>query len=277
MIDLTPYALSGLNPVQESSAGNVQANILAGLATDEYFTRSDVGSGITSYFISDDLGSVIALADAAGIVQTQYAYEPFGKTVTTGMSNANTFQFTARENDGTGLYFYRARYYHPELSRFISEDPIGFEGGDINLFAYVGNDPINHVDPLGLLLDGALSQALEGAIQGSRAGPIGAAIGVLLSPYLNPTEMGNPDREIQRPERRRGVWTCKCRADCDDRVPGNCPKDPKQRFKFGTWSDISPQVAQAEACRLAIHRLACGVTHHPQVKCIGPNGEHWPT
>jgi RHS repeat-associated protein len=51
--------------------------------------------------------------------------------------------------DGTGLYYYRARYYHPQLQRFISEDPIGFAGGDANLHAYVGNDPVNATDPSG--------------------------------------------------------------------------------------------------------------------------------
>lgn len=47
------------------------------------------------------------------------------------------FQYTSRENDGTGLYYYRARYYSPEMQRFISEDPIRLWGGDINYFAYV--------------------------------------------------------------------------------------------------------------------------------------------
>jgi len=49
-----------------------------------------------------------------------------------------------------GLYYMRARYYDAETGRFISEDPIGFEGGDVNLYSYVGNNPISYVDPLGL-------------------------------------------------------------------------------------------------------------------------------
>jgi len=48
------------------------------------------------------------------------------------------------------LYYMRARYYDPVIGRFISEDPIGFEGGDVNLYAYVGNNPMNFVDPEGL-------------------------------------------------------------------------------------------------------------------------------
>jgi RHS repeat-associated protein len=57
----------------------------------------------------------------------------------------------ARESDTeTGLYYYHARYYDPALGRFLSEDPIGFAGGQANLYAYVGNDPIDFTDPFGL-------------------------------------------------------------------------------------------------------------------------------
>ena len=61
------------------------------------------------------------------------------------------YSFTGREWDSeTGLYFYRARYYDPEAGRFISRDPIGFTGGDMNLYGYVGNNPLNAIDPMGL-------------------------------------------------------------------------------------------------------------------------------
>jgi len=52
------------------------------------------------------------------------------------------FQYTGWKNDGNGLYYYRARYYKPQLARFISEDPLGFHGGNENLYTYVGDDPI---------------------------------------------------------------------------------------------------------------------------------------
>jgi len=140
----------GVNPVQETSGATVVANILGGLGIDEVFTRTDVGAGITSSLLTDALGSTIALADSAGTAQTEYTFEPFGKTTATGVSNSNPFQYTGRENDGTGLYYYRARYYHPGLQRFLSEDPIGFAGRDYNLFAYVKNNPLLKKDPLGL-------------------------------------------------------------------------------------------------------------------------------
>src|SRR5678815_1392652 len=83
-------------------------------------------------------------------IRDQYTYAPFGATTSAGAASANAAQFTGRENDGTGLYYYRARYYAPDLGRFISEDPLGFGGGDANLYAYVGNRPTSANDPLGL-------------------------------------------------------------------------------------------------------------------------------
>jgi len=129
---------------------------LTGLGVDEPFTRTDVQTTLTTNFLSDTLGSTIALANAGGGVQTEYTYEPFGKTTATGNSNTNPFQFTGRENDGSSLYYYRARYYHPGLQRFISEDPIGFAAGDLNLFAYVRNSATNFRDPSGKFVPAAV-------------------------------------------------------------------------------------------------------------------------
>ena len=60
-----------------------------------------------------------------GTIQSAYTYGPFGNTSIAGLAGINEFQFTGRENDGNGLYYYRARYYSPALGRFISEDPAG--------------------------------------------------------------------------------------------------------------------------------------------------------
>ena len=84
------------------------------------------------------------------------------KRQVTGTST-NPFQYTGRENDGTGLYYYRARYYSPTLQRFISEDPIGFEGGDVNFYAYVLNNPIRFQDPFGLWTAGGGGEISGGA------------------------------------------------------------------------------------------------------------------
>jgi len=61
------------------------------------------------------------------------------------------YTYTAREYDSeTGLYYYRARYYDPKAGRFITRDPISFAGEDVNLYAYVWNNPVNLIDPDGL-------------------------------------------------------------------------------------------------------------------------------
>jgi RHS repeat-associated protein len=139
-----------INPVQETSGATVLANVLGGLGIDEPFARADTQVALTSYFVSDALGSIVAATDASGNVQTEYSYEPFGKTTVTGAFDNNRLNYTGRENDGTGLYYYRNRFYHPELQRFVSEDPIEFFGGDPNLYSYVINNPANFIDPSGL-------------------------------------------------------------------------------------------------------------------------------
>lgn len=143
----TNFVYDGLNPVQEKAGATVTANLLTGLGIDEFLTRTD-GAG-TRGLLTDALGSTVALGDGTGTIQTQYTYEPFGYASQTGSANTNSYKYTAREDDGSGLYYYRARYYHPRLQRFIAEDPIGFRGG-INFYAYPSNDPINLTDPHGL-------------------------------------------------------------------------------------------------------------------------------
>src|ERR1700731_120515 len=132
----TQFLYDGLNPVQEMNASNVAtANLMTGLNIDEFFSRTD-SSGARS-FLMDILGSTLALTDSSGTIQTQYTYEPFGNVTISGVANGNSYQFTGRENDGTGLYFYRARYYSPTFQRFVRRNPIAEREGAPNLFGYV--------------------------------------------------------------------------------------------------------------------------------------------
>jgi len=89
------------------------------------------------------------LLDKDGNITTSYVYDAFGKVTKIG-NDQNPFQYTGRENDGTGLYYYRARYYSPHMRRFISEDPLRIRGGWINFYNYARNNPITYFDPLGL-------------------------------------------------------------------------------------------------------------------------------
>jgi RHS repeat-associated protein len=151
-IDGTPtdFLYDAMNPVQEQS-GSTVTDLLTGVTVDEYFRRGDAAG--TVFIVGDALGSSVALADGSGNLPTAYTYEPFGTTTTTGAASANAYDFTGRENDATGMKYYRARYYHPARQRFISEDPIGLGAGDPNLYAYVRNNPVAFVDPTGLCDD----------------------------------------------------------------------------------------------------------------------------
>jgi RHS repeat-associated protein len=90
------------------------------------------------------------MSDSQGNITESATYDSFGRVITSNLTTR--YQYTGREYDEyTGLMFYRARFYDPQIGRFISEDPIGFRGGDVNLFGYVKNNVINKIDPLGLL------------------------------------------------------------------------------------------------------------------------------
>lgn len=160
---VTTYRYDGGNTVQELTGSNVTANILTGLGVDEVFQRSEGGTARS--LISDALGTTLGLADSAGAIQTSYSYAPYGDTAVTGSAANNRTDFTGRENDSDGLYYYRARYYHPVFSRFISEDPIGFAGGDPNLYRYAADSPTNFGDPSGQIVPWLAACAVGAAFQ----------------------------------------------------------------------------------------------------------------
>jgi RHS repeat-associated protein len=107
-------------------------------------------NGAIYYFASDHPGNVVGLIDSGGNVVNSYLYGAFGSSEHVSEGIVNRLRFGAREFDvETGLYQQRARYYDPDVGRFISEDPIGLAGG-INPYTYVANDPVNRLDPTGM-------------------------------------------------------------------------------------------------------------------------------
>lgn len=120
---------------------------------------------------------MIALTYKNGSVKTTYSYDPFGNVTISGEASDNPFQYTGRENDGTGLYYYRARYYSPKLQRFISEDPLKLTSGT-NFFAYVSNNPVNSFDPSGKISEGAavLMEKIADCMKGAVSGAAGEAL-----------------------------------------------------------------------------------------------------
>ncbi len=145
-IPTATFLYDGFTPIR-TTTGSANADLLALPDTGEIFARTD--SSGTMALLRDLSGSTIALVNGTGAITTQYTYGAFGTRTITGTANANPFQFAGMEYDSTGLYHTFARYYSPGLQRFLSEDPLGIGGGDTNIFAYVNNDPVNRVDPLG--------------------------------------------------------------------------------------------------------------------------------
>jgi len=143
----TQFLYDGNDIAAEIGGGAVGATYLRSLNIDEPFIRqSAIGN---EHYHTDALGSSLALSTTQGTSSTTYTYEPFGKTMVAG-SSGNALQFTGRENDGIGLYYYRVRAYSPSHQRFLAQDPLEFAGSEHGLYNYAFNSPLSFVDPLGL-------------------------------------------------------------------------------------------------------------------------------
>ncbi|MGH9563711.1 MAG: RHS repeat-associated core domain-containing protein, partial [Terracidiphilus sp.] len=116
----------------------------------EYFPQGAIIAGTNYYYLKDQLGSVNALVTTAGAIATQYTFDPYGNrtlisgTVASDIGYAGYFAHAA-----TGLDFTMHRAFDPVHGRWLNRDPIG-ESGGVNLYAYVGGNPISNIDSTGL-------------------------------------------------------------------------------------------------------------------------------
>jgi RHS repeat-associated protein len=144
---VTPGLLSTI--LAETTAG--------GEITDYYVYGFGLISKVTSsgesyYYHYDGIGSTVGMSDFSGNVVNRYAYDAFGKVLNQEETIPNPFKYVGQfgvMDEGNGLLYMRARYYDPEIGRFINKDPIGLLGG-LNMYSYVANNPVSWIDPEGL-------------------------------------------------------------------------------------------------------------------------------
>ena len=170
------YFAPGWQVIEERTgglaAGNVSTQYVMGV-TGALVLRDSYTSGVLStssrlYALNNANGDIMALVDTPGAVQERYAYDAYGTvTVLDGSGtargvNASTYGWRylfqgGRSDSATGLYVFGYRDYDPTQGRWIERDPLGLAAGDNNIYRFVGNNPVNVTDPLGLFGDGWFS------------------------------------------------------------------------------------------------------------------------
>jgi RHS repeat-associated protein len=157
------YVYDGMLVIQERDSGNtpqvsytrgldLSGTIQGGGGIGGLLARSDTGANTLSYYHADGNGNITAMADSQQVIVARYLYDSFGNLLAQSgkLADVNVYRFSSKEyHPNSRLYYYGYRFFEPNLQRWLNRDPIG-EGGGINLYQFVGNDPVNFFDFLGL-------------------------------------------------------------------------------------------------------------------------------
>ena len=145
----TTYIFSGVNILYEENTTGTAAYIYG--PTGRLAKRTTINNEFsTFYYHADHQGSTRLVTDESKSIVTDITYEPFGESSNTG---EESFLYTGKEKDSTGLYYYGARYYDPDLGRFLTRDLLSGRKAlpqSLNRYTYCVNNPVKYIDPKGL-------------------------------------------------------------------------------------------------------------------------------